>query len=448
MTGWVEKLENPVLVKEMRVGFREKKVFYALIAWVVIVALVASISSLAAFEGNKQLDKLPEAGKYFMEALFWVQLGLLAMLAPSLTTSAVSGERERKSFDMLLTTHLAPSELIYGKFGFAASFIILALCATIPLESIVFFLGGVSLLSFLTTKLILLVFGLLCSLYGLMMSARENRSAYATGQTYLGLVFICWFGLMGLLGLRYGEDIPFLVYFVVGLTLLYIALFLFWKAVNHLEERARHLKILLSIGLVFYVIILGTAAFAQYNIPDIDSAVWAISGPVHYLLFGLLLNPMRPSRQIERRRFDKSFLSRPVFWVLMLTVGLMLPLTICDDDSALAICLYGLMAGLCSAWFARGLSLKRPSRYPQVLGAVWLLLNVLPAFSAFDSFDRYSHSWHPATISPITMLVHYADGYASSTPNVAIAFYLGLFMVGQALHIRFQRKNKMREQGD
>ena len=44
---------------------------------------------------------------------------------------------------------------------------------------------------------------------------------------------------------------------------------------------------------------------------------------------------------------------------------------------ALAICLYGLMAGLCSAWFARGLSLKRPSRYPQVLGAVWLRFSII-----------------------------------------------------------------------
>ena len=102
------------------------------------------------------------------------------------------------------------------------------------------------------------------------------------------------------------------------------------------------------------------------------------------------------------------------------------------------------MAGLCSAWFARGLSLNKPARYPQILGAVWLLLNVLPAFTAIDSFDRYSHAWHPATISPITMLIAYADGHASTPPNIAIAFYLGLFLVGQALHIRFNRKKKKR----
>ncbi len=111
-------LENPVFVKEMRVGFREKKVFFALTAWVIIVALFASISAAGALGDNVAISELPERGQYLFEMLFWVQLVLLLMLAPSLTTSAVSGERERQSLDMLLTTHLAPAELIFGKFGF------------------------------------------------------------------------------------------------------------------------------------------------------------------------------------------------------------------------------------------------------------------------------------------------------------------------------------------
>lgn len=436
MKKWLEVLENPVFVKEMRVGFREKKVFYALIAWVIIVALVASLSSLGAFDANQGIDNLPEAGIFFMEFLFWVQMALLAMLAPSLTTSSVSGERERKSFDMLLTTHLSPPELIFGKFGFAASFIFLALCSTIPLESIVFFLGGVSLKSFFYSKLILASFGFLCALYGLMMSAREHRSAYATGQTYLGLIFICWFGLFGVIGLRYAPDIPGIVYFALAMWVLYLGLFLFWKSVNHLEERARHLKILLGIGLVFYLLFIGLAIAMEKTVPDIDDAVWAVSGPLHYFLFGMLLNPMRPGRRVERERFAKSLLSRPVVWMIILSVGLLAPLTLCNDEQAIAICLYGLMAGLSTAWFARGMALKNPNRYPQILGACWLLLNVLPAFTAVEEFNRSTHSWHPATISPVTMLIAYADGTPYDLPLVAIVFYAALFLVGVVLHRR------------
>ena len=430
ISSWLKALDNPVFVKEMRVGFREKKVFYALMAWVIIVALVASLSTFSAFDGNKGLDHLPESGIFFMEFLFWVQLGLLAMLAPSLTTSAVSGERERKSLDMLLTTHLSPSELIFGKFGFAASFIALALFSTIPLESIVFFLGGVSLLSFLSSKLILTAFGFLCSLYGLMMSARESRSAYATGQTYLGLFFICFFGMFGVIGLRYAPDVPQVIYLSVALTCLYLGLFLFWKSVNHLDERARHLKVLLSIGLIFYVLFLGLAVLTQYLEPSIDDEVWAFSGPVHYLLFGLLLNPMRPSTKIERERFETSLLSRPSFWIVVLSLGLLLPLLICKDDKAIAICLFGLMAGLSTAWFARCLAAGRTDRYPQILGASWLLLNLLPAFTAIEDFYPRNHEWHPATISPCAMLGAYIEDSPTHLPYLAIVFYSVLLIVG------------------
>jgi hypothetical protein len=440
MMKWLKSIENPVFVKEMRVGFREKKVFYALMAWVVVVALVASISSLGAFDDNQGIDNLPDAGIFFMEFLFWVQMALLAMLSPSLTTSSVSGERERNSFDMLLTTHLSPPELIFGKFGFAASFIFLALCSTIPLESIVFFLGGVSLQSFFLSKLILASFGFLCALYGLMMSARETRSAYATGQTYLGLIFICWFGMFAVIGLRYTPDIPALVYVALSLWIIYLGLFLFWKAVNHLEERARHLKIMLMIGLVFYLIFIGIAVAIQYTVPDVDDAVWAVSGPLHYFLFGLLLNPMRPGTRVERERFSKNLLSRPAVWMVILSIGLLAPLTLCKDDQAIAICIYGLVSGLSTAWFARALALNKPNRYPQILGGCWLLFNVLPAFTAIDDFSQGTQIWHPATVSPITMLIAYADDAPYTLPGVALVFYGVLFLVGVALHRRHARK--------
>jgi hypothetical protein len=440
MMSWLQSLENPVFVKEMRVGFREKKVFYALMAWVVIVALVASVSSLGAFDSHQGIDNLPDQGIFFMEALFWVQMGLLAMLSPSLTTSSVSGERERNSFDMLLTTHLSPPELIFGKFGFAASFIFLALCSTVPLESVVFFLGGVSLKSFFFSKLILASFGFLCALYGLMMSARETRSAYATGQTYLGLIFICWFGVFGVAGLRYAPDIPGLVYAAVALWIVYLGLFLFWKSVNHLEERSRHLKIMLTIGLVFYILFIGLAVLIQETVPDVDDAVWALSGPIHYFLFGMLLNPMRPGTRVERERFSKSPLSRPAVWMVIFSIGLLAPLTICEESQAISICLYGLMAGLGTAWFARGLALTNPKRYPQILGGCWLLLNVLPAFTAVEGFSRSTVDWHPATVSPTVMLFSYIDTAPNSLPYTAAVFYGVLFLVGVVLHWQHLRK--------
>jgi ABC-type transport system involved in multi-copper enzyme maturation permease subunit len=429
-------LDSPVFVKEMRVGFREKKVFFALTAWVIIVALFASISSATALAETNSISQLPDAGKVLFEMLFWVQLVLLAMLAPSLTTSAVSGERERQSFEMLLTTHLSPAELIFGKFGFAASFIVLSLFTTVPLEAIVFFLGGVSLPSFLWAKLILLLFGLFASLLGLMLSARETRSAYATGQTYLCLLVFGFTVLPFLSILRYAPNAPTVAYVLAGLISLYTLLFFFWKAVNHLEERASHLKILLAIGLVFYLALLGTALSTDKIWGDVRDSIWLVYAPLHYFLMGIFLNPIRPEKARQRTLLAKSPLSSPVYWSLLLAIGALLPNIYATDYSCIVLSGFTVLAGIGTGLFARGLSIRKPARFPFVLGFSWLLLNVLPAFTAIGGVDDVERAYHPALISPFFFLVSsYDDGW-HDTPLTAAAFYLCLGLVGLALSLR------------
>ena len=434
--GWKRFLENPVFVKEMRVGFREKKVFFALTAWVIIVALFASVSSAVSLSENTAISDLPNSGKGIFEMLFWVQLVLLAMLSPALTTSAVSGERERQSFEMLLTTHLSPAELIFGKFGFAASFLVLALFSTVPLESIVFFLGGVSLSSFLYAKFILLLFGLLASLLGLMLSARETRSAYATGQTYLCLLVLSITVLPFFSYLRYAPDVPMVAYGLFCILALYLLLFFFWKSVNHLEERARHLKILLFIGLVFYIMLVGVSLSDEEMWGDLNHSIWFCYGPVQYLLLGIMLNPIRPTRVRERILFSKSLLSRPLFWMIVLTIGTLLPNIYATDFASSAMSLYTLLAGAGTGLFARGLCMKKPARFPFVLGFSWLLLNVLPFFTAVTGVSGDERTWHPALISPFFYLVSSYDSRWSEAPMTAYIVYGALMIIGLMMGLR------------
>jgi hypothetical protein len=368
--------------------------------------------------------------------LFWVQLVLLAMLSPALTTSAVSGERERQSFEMLLTTHLAPAELIFGKFGFAASFIMLSLFSTIPLEAIVFFLGGVSLTSFLYAKLILLGFGVLTSLLGLMLSARETRSAYATGQTYLCLVVLSFTVLPFFSMLRYAPNIPGVAYALCIVIALYFALFFFWKSVNHLEERAHHLKMLLAVGLVFYLVLVATAVSTDKIWGSLNQSIWFIYAPVHYMLMGIFLNPIRPEKMRERMLFAKSPLSNPLYWAILLSIGTLLPNIHSDDFACTSMSAYTVLAGLGTGLFARGLSIKKPARFPFVLGFSWLLLSVLPAFTAIGGVNGSDKALHPAMISPFFFLVSSYDDSWQEAPVTAYVFYVALMIVGLVLCAR------------
>lgn len=422
--------ENPVFLKEMRIGFRERKVFVALSAWVLILALVAALFATSALADDRPIVTLPETGRYLFETLFWLQLILLAVLSPALTTSAISGERERQSFEMLMTTHLSPAELVFGKFGFGASFLLLALGSTVPLEAIVFFLGGVSLGTFLGAKVILLVFGLLCCLLGLMLSARETRSAYATGQTYLCLMVL--FAVVGpLIGvLRYSHDPPwqFLVLIVLGAT--YLLGFLFWKSANHLEERAAQLKTILKMGLIFYALFVAVALSSDEFWGGIDNSIWPLWAPMHYLLFGVFLNPSLPERQRERRLYANSRWSHPLNWMLVLGTGTLLPILYSQDSKTTELAVYTLFAGLASGLLARGLVLRKAWSYPVTLGAIWLTLNIIPPFFALGGLSSADKAFHPCFISPLMFLMTGLENSWNDIAMTPLVFYLTMMTFG------------------
>lgn len=441
-------LESPVFLKEMRIGFREKKIFFTLIAWVLIIAFITSMTCFTALSEHQNIEQLPETGRVLMEVLFWAQAGLLMMLSPSLTTSSVAGEREQNCIDMLQTTHLSPSEVIFGKLSFAVSFLSLTLCSTIPLESLVFLLGGVSLRYFLFSKITLFMYGVLCSAFGLMLSARETRSAYATGQSYFCLLFLSWFVGFGVALTRYEDNTPFYVILLLISFYLYLTSVFFWKAVNFFEERARSLKILLSLGIVFYCLVVAGFLYKLWDpyAVNFDQVVWIGAGPVHFFLFGILLNPIRLKRRVERERFAQSILSKPMFWTVFLSAGLLLPLLFLSPNpprnSITPICLYALGSGVAIAWFARGLALSKPQRYPVYLGILWGALNIIPIFFSQRAWVDSSNPVSVGHISPFFTYLGYIDKSPTVFPLLAGTFYACLLLAAGALHWKFRSKKK------
>src|SRR6185312_12960724 len=84
------------------------------------------------------------AGQPVFIGLVAFQLGLVCFLAPSFTAGVISGERERQTYDLLMTTPL-PLALIVGTKLFAAlAYVFLLIVAALPLLAISLFLGGVA----------------------------------------------------------------------------------------------------------------------------------------------------------------------------------------------------------------------------------------------------------------------------------------------------------------
>jgi ABC-type transport system involved in multi-copper enzyme maturation permease subunit len=119
-----------------------------------------------------------------------IELLLVSFIAPAFTVGALSGERERQTFDLLRTTLLSARSLVLGKLGSSLSFVMLLLFAAVPLQSMAFLLGGVTIEEVLVANLLLAVTAWMFCSAGVLFSSMMRRTLGATVLTY-AFVILC-----------------------------------------------------------------------------------------------------------------------------------------------------------------------------------------------------------------------------------------------------------------
>ncbi|MEW9671011.1 ABC transporter permease [Ammoniphilus sp. 3BR4] len=135
-------LANPVIIKEVRERFRTGKTAWILGAYLFIMgAILLGFIYLGPYQ--RSFFRPGESRELFM-MLSVIQLAMIGFIAPALTAGTISGERERQTLNILLTTHLTPFEIVASKLLTSLSFIGLLLVSSLPLYSFVFLYGGIS----------------------------------------------------------------------------------------------------------------------------------------------------------------------------------------------------------------------------------------------------------------------------------------------------------------
>lgn len=177
---------NPVALKELRGRMRGPRAFIVLTAFVSLMSLFAvalyGIYQLSVTNGATATGGV--VGKMVFGAIVATELFLVSFVAPAFTAGAISGERERQTFDLLRTTLLPAHRIVWGKLLSAMAYITLLMVAGIPLQGIAFLLGGVTFEELLLANWLLLVSATGFSAAGIFFSARTGRTLNATVFTY------------------------------------------------------------------------------------------------------------------------------------------------------------------------------------------------------------------------------------------------------------------------
>ncbi len=79
------------------------------------------------------------------QKLSYVQLGLVALLAPIFTAGAITQEKDSQTYDILLATPLSNGQIVLGSLLSRLFFVIALLVSGIPIFSITQIFGGVAI---------------------------------------------------------------------------------------------------------------------------------------------------------------------------------------------------------------------------------------------------------------------------------------------------------------
>jgi len=195
LRAWLTR--NPVVLKELRGRMRGPRAFIVLTVYLFLMSLFVGLlyTVYVASADNVYSGSASQAvGKFVFGAVVGIELLLVCFIAPAFTAGAISGERERQTYDLLRTTLLSASQMVLGKLLSALSYILILLLAALPLQSLAFLLGGVAPEEVLIGAVVLVATAFLFSTSGVFFSAFMRRTLGSTVLTYA-------FALMATLGL-------------------------------------------------------------------------------------------------------------------------------------------------------------------------------------------------------------------------------------------------------
>ena len=171
---------NPILKKEMVVGSRSMKMSWAIMAvsgiLTAIVVFVLLISSYTSRYGSYDYSSLV----VLFPVLGCAECALLSLMVPVITSGSISGEREKQTLDIMLTTPVTPFSIVTGKLWSAMMIVMMYMIASVPVMAIAFVLGGLSWWNLLGLFVMLLYLGIYVGSVGIFCSSVVKKSIAAT----------------------------------------------------------------------------------------------------------------------------------------------------------------------------------------------------------------------------------------------------------------------------
>lgn len=188
VAGMLEHAFNPIMLKELRGSLRGMRFFISHIVILCLFAaglLLAFLTMMPSRPGGYDDPGDPSVvGSRVYLITQFLQLGVAFLVVPGLAATSISSERESLTHDLLLTTTMTARQIVWGKFTAAMTQAFTIFVSMVPLVSLCFLFGGVTVYQILANYAFLFALSTVMIAYALSMSASARTTQRAVGAVY------------------------------------------------------------------------------------------------------------------------------------------------------------------------------------------------------------------------------------------------------------------------
>ncbi|MCS7034211.1 MAG: ABC transporter permease subunit [Phycisphaerae bacterium] len=190
---------NPILLRVVSLAGRRKRdlavrcIYLGLLTGIVLLAILTGGSR---YTGEVSFADLTKTSARIFQQMSYLQLALVALLAPVFTAGAITQEKDAQTYDILLSTPLSNAQIVLGSLFSRLFFILALLISGIPIFSITQIFGGVAIRSIATSFGIAAATAFVTGALAIAIATFKVGTRRTIFSFYLGIVVFLVGGLL------------------------------------------------------------------------------------------------------------------------------------------------------------------------------------------------------------------------------------------------------------
>ena len=145
---------NPILLRVVETGGKRRRDLFIRCGYLGLLIVLVLFSLWNSDTTSSSLSALAKTSADVFQKLSYLQLGLVALLAPVFTAGSITQEKDSQTYDILLSTPLNNGQIVLGSLLSRLFFVVILLVSGIPIFSITQIFGGVLIKNILISFLI------------------------------------------------------------------------------------------------------------------------------------------------------------------------------------------------------------------------------------------------------------------------------------------------------